>query len=348
MAKAGKPVQGATIIDVAAKAGVSAMTVSRVINGRTGVSAATREAVERAIAELSYVPNVAARSLVTSAELRIGVVYSNPSAAFMSELLTGVFEEASIWGARLVLLKGEDGRPPAEEELLRFASSGLSGILLAPPLAEAPVVMRALRSVGVPIAAIGAYHVPGATCVRIDDRRAAYEMTRHLLDLGHRRLGFVVGNPDQAASAERRAGVEDAMRDVPDAGVQLVQGDFSYASGLAAGEELLDGPEPPTAVFASNDDMAAAIVSVAHRRQLDVPRQLTVVGFDDTTAAVTLWPPLTTIHQPVRRLAAEALALVADEARGAAPKTRARRDRVLEHAIVKRSSTAAPPVDSGR
>lgn len=343
MAKAGKPVQGATIVDVAAKAGVSAMTVSRVINGRTGVSAATRDAVERAAAELSYVPNVAARSLVMSAELRIGVVYSNPSAAFMSELLTGVFEEASIRGARLVLLKGEGGRAPTEEALQRFASAGLSGILLAPPMADAPVVLRTLKGIGVPVAAIGAYHVPGATCVRIDDRRAACEMTRHLLDLGHRRLGFVVGNPDQAASAERRAGMEDAMRDVPDAGVQLVQGDFSYASGLLAGEALLDGPAPPTAIFASNDDMAAAIVSVAHRRQLDVPRQLTVVGFDDTTAAVTLWPPLTTVHQPVRRLAAEALALVADEARGPAVKPRARRDRVLEHEIVKRSSTAVPP-----
>lgn len=345
MTKAARPVQGATIIDVAAKAGVSAMTVSRVINGRSGVSAATREAVERAIAELSYVPNVAARSLVTSAELRIGVVYSNPSAAFMSELLTGVFEEASIHGARLVLLKGEAGRPPAEAALDRFAASGLSGILLAPPLGEAPVVMRALRRAGVPIAAIGAYHVPGATCVRIDDRRAACEMTRHLLDLGHRRLGFVVGNPDQAASAERRAGMEDAMRDVPDAGVQLVQGDFSYASGLAAGEQLLDGPEPPTAIFASNDEMAAAIVSVAHRRQLDVPRQLTVVGFDDTTAAVTLWPPLTTVHQPVRRLAAEGLALVANAARGTVAKGRMPRERVLAHEIVKRSSTGTPPAD---
>lgn len=343
MAKAGRPVQGATVIDVAAKAGVSAMTVSRVINGRSGVSAATRERVEQAIAELSYVPNVAARSLVTSAELRIGVVYSNPSAAFMSELLTGVFEEASTRGARLVLLKGEGASPPAEDALTRFAASGLSGVLLAPPLGEAPAVLKALRGLEVPIAAIGAYHVPGAACVRIDDRRAAYEMTRHLLDQGHRRLGFVLGNPNQAASAERRSGLEDALREVPDASVQVAQGDFSYASGLAAGEALLNGPTPPTAIFASNDDMAAAIVSVAHRRQLDVPRQLTVVGFDDTTAAVTLWPPLTTIHQPVRRLAAEALALVADAARSDAPRNRIRRDRVLDHALVARSSTAVPP-----
>lgn len=343
MAKAARPVQGATVIDVAAKAGVSAMTVSRVINGRSGVSAATRERVEQAIAELSYVPNVAARSLVTSAELRIGVVYSNPSAAFMSELLTGVFEEASTRGARLILLKGEGARAPSEEALARFAASGLSGVLLAPPLGEAPAVLKALRGLEVPIAAIGAYHVPGATCVRIDDRRAAYEMTRHLLDQGHRRIGFVAGNPNQAASAERRAGLEDALREVPDASVQVAQGDFSYASGLAAGEALLDGPTPPTAIFASNDDMAAAIVSVAHRRQLDVPRQLTVVGFDDTTAAVTLWPPLTTIHQPVRRLAAEALALVADAARHDAPRGRVRRDRVLDHDMVARSSTAPPP-----
>jgi LacI family transcriptional regulator len=310
------------------------------------VSAATRAAVERAIEELSYVPNVAARSLVTSAELRIGIVYSSPSAAFMSELLTGVFEEASIRGARLILLKGEGGRAPTEAALGRFAASGLSGILLAPPLGEVPLVLRTLRDAGVPIAAIGAYHVPGATCVRIDDRRAAFEMTRHLLALGHRRLGFVLGNPDQAASAERRAGMEDAMRDVPGAGVQLVQGDFSYASGLVAGEQLLGGTSPPTAVFASNDDMAAAIVSVAHRRQLDVPRQLTVVGFDDTNAAVTLWPPLTTVHQPVRRLAAEALALVVDEARGPAPRIRSRRDRVLDYAIVQRSSTAPPPPEA--
>lgn len=343
MAKAGRPVQGATVIDVAARAGVSAMTVSRVINGRSGVSPATREAVERAIAELSYVPNVAARSLVTSAELRIGVVYSNPSAAFMSELLTGVFEEASTRGARLVLLKGEGGRAPSADALARFAASGLSGVLLAPPLGEAPAVLQALRGLDVPIAAIAAHHVPGATCVRIDDRRAAYEMTRHLLDQGHRRLGFVLGNPNQAASLERRAGLEDALREVPDATVQIAQGDFSYVSGLAAGEQLLDGPTPPTAIFASNDDMAAAIVSVAHRRQLDVPRQLTVVGFDDTTAAVTLWPPLTTIHQPVRRLAAEALALVADEARAVSGRIPAPRDRVLDYALVARSSTAAPP-----
>jgi LacI family transcriptional regulator len=127
--------------------------------------------------------------------------------------------------------------------------------------------------------------------------------------------------------------------------VKVAQGDFSYASGLAAGEQLLDGPQPPTAIFASNDDMAAAIVSVAHRRQLDVPRELTVAGFDDTSAAVTLWPPLTTVHQPLRRLAAEALGLVTAEVTAAGGNKRKRRERVLEHSIIKRQSTAVPSDD---
>lgn len=314
------------------------MTVSRVINGRSGVRPETRVAVQRSIEALAYTPNVAARSLVTSGELRIGVIYSNPSAAFMSEFLTGVFEEASTRGARLILLKGEAGKPPSLDALRELIASGVSGVILTPPLGESPQVLNVLREAGCAMAAVGAYQVAGAICVRIDDRLAAYEATRHLLDLGHRRLGFVLGNPDQAASAERMAGFYAAVRETPGVDVRVAQGDFSYASGLAAGEQLLEGPTPPTAIFASNDDMAAAVVSVAHRRHLDVPEELSVMGFDDTTAAVTLWPPLTTVRQPVHRLAAEALAvLVANVAAG---DRRPASDRVLEHAIVTRESAA--------
>lgn len=341
MKRSARRAGGATIIDVAAHAGVSPMTVSRVINRREGVRPETREAVQRSIDALSYTPNVAARSLVTSTELRIGVVYSNPSAAFMSEFLTGVFEEASTRGARLVLLKGEGGRPPSSEALEEMIASGVSGVILTPPLGESPAILRRLREAGLPVAAVGAYQVPGAICVRIDDRLAAYEMTRHLLELGHRRLGFVLGNPDQAASAERMAGFYAAVRETTGIEVTVAQGDFSYASGLVAGEQLLDTARPPTAIFASNDDMAAAVVSVAHRRHLDVPGELSVAGFDDTNAALTLWPPLTTARQPVHRLAAEALAvLVANVAAGEvrAPKV----DRILEHAVVTRQSTDAP------
>ncbi|AHE53247.1 hypothetical protein NX02_07610 [Sphingomonas sanxanigenens DSM 19645 = NX02] len=323
------------------RAGVSPMTVSRVINGRDGVRPQTREAVQKAIDALAYTPNFAARSLVKSSELRIGVIYSNPSAAFMSDFLTGVFEEGSTHGARFILLKGDGGRPPSPEALHELVASGISGAILTPPLCEAQGVLDVLQAAGLPIAAVGAHRCKDAVCVRVDDRRAAYEMSRLLLDLGHRRIGFILGNPDQAASAERMAGFFDAVREVGDADVRVVQGDFSYASGLIAGEQLLNDPRPPTAIFASNDDMAAATVSVAHRRQLDVPKELTVVGFDDTPAAVMLWPPLTTVRQPVHKLAAEALALLVSNIMAGGPPQR--REIILEHDIVMRQSTAPPP-----
>jgi LacI family transcriptional regulator len=316
------------------------MTVSRVINDRPGVGPDTRAAVDAAIQALGYTPNVAARSLVTAVELRIGVIYSNPSAAFMSDFLTGVFEEASTRGARLVLLKGDaGGRPPSAAALKGLIASGVRGAILAPPLGESPTVLQALRKARLPLAAVGAYDVEGAICVRIDDRRAAYEMTRELIALGHRRLGFILGNPDQAASAERLAGFYAAVRETEGVTTTIAQGDFSFTSGLAAAEQLLDAATPPTAIFSSNDDMAAAVVSVAHRRHMDVPGELTVVGFDDTSPAVTVWPPLTTVHQPVRRLAAEALGLlVAQIASGEQAGDGS--DRVLGHEIVTRFSTA--------
>ena len=340
MARSGRRARGATIIDVAAHAGVSPMTVSRVINGRPGVRPASQAAVLAAIDALAYTPNAAARSLVTSSELKIGVIYSNPSAAFMSEFLTGVFEEASARGARLILLKGAEGKPPPDAAVEDLVASGISGLILTPPLGESPALLRVLRKAGLPMAAVGAYGSEDAICVRIDDRQAAYETTRHLLDLGHRRIGFIVGNPDQTATAERMAGFYAAVREVEAVEASIAQGDFSYASGLAAGELLLSKTPPPTAILASNDDMAAAVVSVAHRRHLDVPRELNVAGFDDTTAAVMLWPPLTTVHQPVRALAAEALRLLVAEIGSQAKRPRPTQDHVLAHTLIQRQSTA--------
>ncbi|WP_420145395.1 LacI family DNA-binding transcriptional regulator [Sphingobium sp.] len=341
MSKSERPARGATIVDVALRAGVSSMTVSRVINHRPGVSEDTRRIVEEAIKALAYTPNVAARSLVTSSELRIGILYSNVSAAFMSEFLTGVFEEASARGARLVLLKGEGGRPPDRAALQDALDMGLSGALLAPPLGEAPEVVRMLKEAGCPMAAVGAYPSGGTICVRIDDRAAACQMTRLLLDLGHRRIGFILGNPDQAASAERMAGFYAAVRETGGVSVQVAQGDFTYVSGLAAAEQLLAMPDRPTAIFASNDDMAAAVVSVAHRQHLDVPGELTVVGFDDTIAASTLWPPLTTVHQPVRDLAAQALSLLMAEIGARGGRSKVPGETILDHQIIERQSTSA-------
>ncbi len=335
--------RGATLVDVAQMAGVSRMTVSRVINDDARVREPTRLAVQAAIRELNYQPNLMARNLVMSGELRIGVIYSNPSAAFMSDFLIGVFEEATNAGARLILLRGESGQAPAPQDLQRLLRAGVQGVVLAPPLGESAVVLDILRAADLPVAVVAA-GLPAADAinVRIDDRQASHALARHLLDLGHRRIGFIAGNPDQTASAVRLEGARAAVAAVEGAELVLAQGAFTYASGLRAAEQLLDADPPPTAIFASNDDMAAAAVSVAHRRHLDVPADLTVVGFDDTTVATTLWPPLTTVRQPVRQMAAVALDRLMRALRSPEPSAEAVADYVLEHALIERDSSAPP------
>ncbi|MET4897075.1 LacI family DNA-binding transcriptional regulator [Sphingomonadaceae bacterium jetA1] len=342
MTRSRKRPRGVTIIDVAKAAGVSPMTVSRVINGDPGVRDEVRGHVREVIAKLNYTPNLMARSLVTSREIRIGVIFANPSAAFMSELLVGVFEEASTRAAQLFLLRGEQDRPPTPDAIRGLIDQRIAGLLLAPPLGESPVVWDMLREAGLPVAVVGGI-APDAVCVGIDNARAAYDMTRHLIALGHRRIGFVHGNPDQSASLDRLSGFRAAVAEGDGLDVRIVQGDYSYASGLRAGEALLDQADPPTAIFASNDDMAAAVVSVAHRRHLDVPGDLTVAGFDDSTAATTLWPPLTTIRQPVRALATTALQLLIQDIRGGPPAATGQpRLTLLDHHLIERDS-AAPP-----
>jgi LacI family transcriptional regulator len=324
-------------------AGVSRMTVSRVINDGAKVRQATREAVQGAIRALNYEPNLAARNLVMAGELRIGVIYSNPSAAFMSDFLIGVFEEATSAGARLILVRGENGQAPAPQELRRLLGSGVHGVVLAPPLGESAVVLDMLHAANLPVAVVAAGSPPAdAINVRIDDWQASRAMAQHLLDLGHRRIGFIAGNPDQTASAKRLQGARAAIAAVEGAELILAQGTFTYGSGLRAAEQLLDADPPPTAIFASNDDMAAAAVSVAHRRHLDVPRDLTVVGFDDTTVATTLWPPLTTVRQPVRQMAAVALDRLMRALRSTEPSAEVPAEYVLGHALIERQSTAAP------
>ncbi|WP_454759844.1 LacI family DNA-binding transcriptional regulator [Caulobacter segnis] len=335
--------RGATMADVADRAGVSRMTVSRVINEGAKVREETRLAVLAAIRDLNFEPNLAARNLVMSGELRIGVVYSNPSSAFMSDFLVGVFEEATSAGARLILVRGENGQPPSLEELQRLVGAGVQGVVLAPPLGESALALDILHAANLPIAVVAAGKPPGdAINVRIDDRQASRAMTQHLLDLGHRRIGFIAGNPDQTASAVRLEGARAAIATVEGAELIVASGAFSYDSGLRAAETLLDSGRPPTAIFASNDDMAAAAVSVAHRRHLDVPRDLTVVGFDDTTVATTLWPPLTTIRQPVRQMAAIALDRLIRALRSNDETDEIFADHVLDHALIERDSTAPP------
>ena len=341
---------GATIKDVARHAGVSPMTVSRVVNGSEYVSSATRASVQRSIRELRYSPNLAARNLASERGERLGLLYGNPSSAYLSEFLVGALEAATRHGVQLVLEKCEPTPVASRRAVRRLLSGAVVGVVLPPPLCEASVVRTELSAVRLPVVTVASGRPPADTmCVRIDDYTAALEMTRYLIGLGHERLAFIKGHPNQSASEERwlgfNAALEEAARTRHGGRAQprMEQGFFSFRSGLDAARKLLAAEPAPTAIFASNDDMAAAVIAEAHRRGLDVPHDLTVVGFDDTLIASTIWPELTTIQQPIARMAAEAIDMLVLAVRGG------RRDpdmlhRLIPHSLISRQSAAAPKV----
>jgi LacI family transcriptional regulator len=305
----------ATIADVASACGFSAMTVSRVINNEPNVREATRTAIKAAIADLNYSPNLAARALAGAEQIRLGLLYSNPSAAYLSEFLVGSLDQARINHVQLVVEKCEAGHDEGDR-VRAMLSSGIDGIILPPPLCDSQAIRDAVAGAGgLAVAVASGMAANNLSLVRIDDFAAAADMTRHIIALGHRCIGFITGNPNQTATAQRLAGYRSALID---AGIAcdprlVAPGLFTYRSGLAAAQQLLDQDPRPTAIFASNDDMAAAAVAIAHRRHLDVPDDLTICGFDDTEVARSGWPELTTIHQPIARMSRAAVALLVEQ-----------------------------------
>jgi len=297
------------MVDVAKLAGVSPMTVSRVMNGKSTVRESTSKKVAAAVAALNYVPNQEARRLAGAKPIRIGFLYSKPSGTYLAEFLLGLLSQASNDNVQLVVEPCEAGGQLIEQTQ-RLIDNCLDGIVLPPPLCDNAAIVDLIVRAGVPLVAVACGQPDSrVSAVSIDDERAAYEMTRHLIGLGHHRIGFIVGHPQQSVSAPRLAGYQAALRE---AGVALapdlvVQGMFNYRSGLDAAELLLALAERPTAIFASNDDMAAATVAVAQRLGIDVPGDLAVAGFDDTALATTVWPALTTVHQPIAEMAAAAV-----------------------------------------
>lgn len=336
----------ATIYDVADHAGVSKTTVSRVLNGEANVRQATRAIVLKAVKELQFLPNRAARSLASQAEARVGLLYNNPSVAYFSEFLMGALDGSGRNGAQLVVDKCEIGNPQAACDAVRkLVKGGLDGMVLTAPLSESTELIEELTQAGISIVGVATGHFRGnLTCVGIDDFKAAYEMTNYLLGLGHRRIGFVKGHPSHTSSIQRALGFEAALRDTPCKieKPMIAQGYYSYRSGLEAGERLLSDRKIPTAIFASNDDMASGVMAVAHRKGLDVPRDISIVGFDDTIAGA-VWPELTTIRQPISDIAATAIDVIVRNIHSLRSGEKAKPVNCLvPHTLIERESAAAP------
>ncbi len=228
------------------------MTVSRVISGDANVKPETRKRVDAAIKHFGYSPNVAARNLARAATVHIGMLYNNPSAAYLNELLVGVLEHSRKAGSQILLEKcGPRGERAAVEKLV---ADGVGGIIMTPPLSDSRVAIEALRSRDIPFVSVATGRLQGSgLAVRIDDFEAAASMTRYLISLGHRRIGFIRGAQNQHVSAERYAGYKAALTeaDIPLRTEWVKQGSFTYRSGLLPSEQLLTGAERPSAIFAS-------------------------------------------------------------------------------------------------
>lgn len=335
-----------TLSDVAKAAGVSPMTVSRVVNRDPGVKATTRARVNDAISALNYAPNTAARALVGATRIRIAVIHGNPSAAYLSEVLLGALEEASRTDVQLVLEKCDIAA--AADTAHRLAKLSPDGVILPPPFGDAADLLHLLKAARTPTAVIGSASPPKSVfAVGIDDAAAAREMTAHLIALGHTRIGFIIGNPNQTASATRFKGYQDALKaaGIPYDPELAAQGDFTYRSGLRAAHRLLRAKPRPTAIFASNDDMAAAAVAAAHTSHLEAPEDLSVCGFDDTALATTTSPELTTIRQPVAEMAQAAVAMLTRARRRAATADASPPEHaIFPHLLIRRKSVGPPPL----
>jgi LacI family transcriptional regulator len=334
-----------TIQEVADLAEVSAKTVSRVINNEPGVHVETRNRILKAIEKLDYQPNVNARGLAGDRSFLIGLFCDKPG-DYLSEFQAGAVQRCRESDFHLMVEPWDsDSADVGRQVNTLLRQLRLEGVILLPPLSDHPVILEKLTEKAIPTVHVAPRIKPThSPCVGIDDYAAARGMTRHLLELGHRRIGFILGRPGHGATDERFRGFRDEMlaRDVPVHDELVKAGNFLFADGLVCAEQILRSHSPPTAIFASNDDTAAAVISVAPRPGLTLPDQLSVAGFDDATVATMIWPELTTIRQPVAALARTAAELIIEHS----PRRRGWPEplphRQLNFELIIRSSTRAP------
>lgn len=309
-----------TIKDVAREAGVSIMTVSRVINGKTNVRPATAEKIQQAIEKVNYRPNVGARLLSGKRTYQFLMLYNNPNVAWMGELLIGMMNSCRKIGYHLAIegvgdFEGQAEKPdmnPGEIAKLIDASR-IDGIILPPPICFDQTVLDVINEQGIPCVRIaGTPQGDIKLRVSIDNYAAAYDMTNHLIELGHENIAIIKGPELFVASALRYEGYTGAMREqgltVHESNVTI--GDFDVQSGYLCARKLLRQKTRPSAIFASNDEMAAGALSAAQEMKISVPERLSVAGFDDAPIAHSVWPKLTTVRQPLRAMGEKAVELL--------------------------------------
>jgi LacI family transcriptional regulator len=295
-----KPPRRPTLATVALAAGVSAPTVSKVLNGRLDVSPATRARVERAIRELQYVP-VASRGRTD--ERFVEIVFDDLLNPYAAEITNGA-ADAGIAGGVTVIPKRHTGDTPLEWAR-RVSASGRDGIIIVTSVLTSEQIAR-FHEAGLPMVVIDTINLPSTefTSIGSTNFNGGVAATNHLLHLGHRRIAHISGPLTLACSVARRHGYRAALENagIPAAGALEATGSFSYDTGVREASVWLCRPDRPTAIFAGSDQIAFGVMEAARLQGLRVPEDLSVVGFDDTYAAASASPPLTTVHQPLKEM----------------------------------------------
>jgi LacI family transcriptional regulator len=299
----------ATLATVAASAGVSVATVSRVLNGRAEVGAATRERVEALLRQHEYHGRRVASVRRSVATARIEVLFGGPLNAYSIEIMQGVLDGGAETGVAIAVGQGT-GVARATAWARDLASAGRQAVISVVNDLSAGH-LHALARAHLPLVVIDPSTIPRARFASVGSTNFAGGLAaaQHLLSLGHRRIAYIGGPPTAAHNQARmhgyRAALEAHSATIPDGYVR--SGQFLYRDGLAGAAALLDLPQPPTAVFAGSDETAAGVIEAARSRGLRVPEDLSVVGFDDTQVARFASPPLTTVRQPLRDMGRIAL-----------------------------------------
>ena len=309
-----------TIRDVAAQAGVSHQTVSRVINDNPSVKPATRERVLTAIRDLAFVPSPMARGLISNRTRSIGIVTDDISDYFFARVAAGAEVEARRRGYYLMIGSVE---PEDDEEgyLRLMLERRVEGLILARPSVPLAPALDAARSAGVPLVAVGFGDLPGFPLVDVDNRQGGYDATRHLLEHGHLQIATLVGPAAWPSAAARLEGYRLALREAGAAELVERAADWGLESGRASAARLLERGAQFTALFAHSDLIALGAIRQLRDAGLRVPDDVSIVGYDDLPVAEYVEPALTTVHQPMREVGALAVGFVLDQLSGGAPPT---------------------------
>jgi len=348
----------ATIKDIALEAGVSARTDSRVINRKGNVSEAAAEKVREAIARVNYKPNIGARRLSSGKSYQFLMIFNNPNVTWIAEVLIGTMHACHNIGYHLMIECVGDYEGEAKDKPIDYRemanlidTSRIDGVILPPPICFDRQLLEIVRDSGVPCVRIAGAPVHGVRLrVGIDNLAGAYDVTDHLVSLGHRNLAIIKGPEHFIASTLRFEGFASSIRDhgleLPESNIKF--GNFDGESGYACARELLLQESRPTAIFASNDEMAAGVLAAAQELGIHVPNEHSVAGFDDAPIARSVWPRLTTVSQPLRLMGEKSVELLENYIRQTEAGTAdtVRSDLLLDYELKVRQSTGKFPTDN--